>query len=65
MPVSYTHLVLPYIDYCNVVLTVLNKKQVKSLQSILNVGARFIFRLSRYEHVTPFLSRLLLACCWL
>ena len=51
-------LVLPYVDYCNVALASVTKKQLKLLQSILNCGVRFIFHLSRHDHVTPFMIRL-------
>jgi hypothetical protein len=51
-------LILPIVDYCNVSLTCVKKKLLKLLQSILHCGVRFIFRLSRYDHITPFMKRL-------
>ena len=54
----FSSLILPHLDYCCIALTGITKKQEKLLQAILNVGVRFIFRLSRFDHVSPYLFQL-------
>ena len=46
------------LDHCNVLLSGLQKSQVKRLQYVQNSAARLLTSTSRYEHVTPVLRSL-------
>ena len=39
------------LDYCNSVITRLHCSLVQQLQSVLNVAARFIFDMKRFDHI--------------
>jgi hypothetical protein len=51
-------LVLTCLDYHNTVLSGITGQLLTKLQSILNAAARLIFRLKKYDHVTPLLHEL-------
>ena len=46
------------LDYCNALLSGLQKSQVKRLQYVQNSAARLLTSTGRYEHVTPVLRSL-------
>ena len=50
MPFVYT-----CIDYCNLLLIVLPKAQLASVQSVLSAAARLIARLSSYSHISVYM----------
>ena len=63
--VSYSHLemiihafISSRLDYCNSVLTCLNKSSLDRLQFIQNTAARLLTRSSRRCHITPVLASL-------
>ena len=51
-------LVLSKLDYCNVLLNGLAKKDLKRLQKMQNKCARLICQIPRSEHITPSLDQL-------
>jgi len=51
-------LVLSKMDYCNSVLAGAPESLLWRLQSIMNLAARLIFQVGKYQHVTPFLHEL-------
>ena len=53
--------ILSKLDYCNVLLSILQQSQINRLQHIQNSAARLITATSRYEHVTLVLT---LAACF-
>ncbi|CAD6222094.1 GSCOCG00011716001-RA-CDS [Cotesia congregata] len=56
-----TTLIFPVFDYCAAVYTDLTAQQQLRLQRKLNACVRYIFKLSRFEHVTRYYKEL----CWL
>lgn len=46
--------ILPFIDYCSVVLTSITFEENCKLQRSLNSAIRFIYNLKRDEHITPY-----------
>ncbi|CAD6230295.1 GSCOCG00006742001-RA-CDS [Cotesia congregata] len=53
-----TTLIFPIFDYCCAAFTNMSKKLLLRLQRKMNSCVRFIFKLSRYEHVTPYYNKL-------
>ena len=53
-----TSLVISRLDYCNSLLVGIPQHLLDKLQRIMNCAARVIFRLSRRDHITPFLTQL-------
>lgn len=53
-----TTIIFPIFDYCSAVFTNMSNKLQMRLQRKMNSCIRFIFKLSRYEHVTPYYKRL-------
>ena len=51
---SVTAFIANRLDYCNTILCVL-AGAIQRLQVVLNVAARFIGELRKYDHVTPFI----------
>jgi len=49
-------LVLSRLDYGNATLAGLPAYVISRLQSVLNVAARLVFSLRKYDHVTPILQ---------
>ncbi|XP_044587657.1 uncharacterized protein LOC123267180 [Cotesia glomerata] len=56
-----TTLIFPVFDYCAAVYTDLTGQQQLRLQHKLNACVRYIFKVSRFEHVTRYYKEL----CWL
>ena len=50
--------ILPTLDYCNSIMTQLQKQQHKRLNKILNLSCRTIFKLPRRTHTTEYLNKL-------
>lgn len=55
-------LVVPHLDYCNVVYSDLSSQLSAQLQRLSNSGIRYIYGLRRQEHITPFRKRLNWMC---
>lgn len=53
-----TTLILPYFDYCCLVILDISKEEDTRLQRALNACVRFIFSIRRDVHITPYLNRL-------
>lgn len=53
-----TALILPIFDYCAAIYTNITEKQQCKLQRKLNACVRFIFKISRFTHITPYYRRL-------
>ena len=53
-----TAFILSKVDYCNVALAGLPKRDLDRLQSVINAAARLTTGASRYDHVTPLLKDL-------
>ncbi|CAG5082095.1 Protein of unknown function [Cotesia congregata] len=53
-----TTIIFPIFDYCCAAFTNMSKKLQMRLQRKMNSCVRFIFKLSRYEHVTPYYKQL-------
>lgn len=51
-------LILSYFDYRRAVLSDLNGLQNLKLQRALNACVRFIFRISRFEHIFPYFNEM-------
>ena len=51
-------LVTPRIDYCNVVLYGLPKRQLQKIQQVQNTAARIVTKTPRRNHITPVLREL-------
>ena len=51
-------LVLCKIDYCNSLLLGIPKYNIQKLQKIQNACSKVIYKLSKYDHVTPLLKEL-------
>ena len=51
-------IVLSKLDYCNILLNNITKKDLRRLQKLQNKCLRLIFQLPRSTHVTPFLDKL-------
>ena len=51
-------LVVPHLDYCNVVYSDITAEQRLQLQRLANSGIRYIFGVKRSDHITPFRRRL-------
>ena len=51
-------LLLSKLDYCNILLNGISKKDLKRLQMLQNKCARLVCMKSRREHVTPLLTQL-------
>ncbi|XP_043485381.1 uncharacterized protein LOC122513179 [Polistes fuscatus] len=47
-------LILPIFDYCSAAYTNISETLQTKLQRKFNACIRFIFRLQRYQHITPF-----------
>lgn len=52
-----TNLILSNIDYCNVLLFRSTKKQLYPLNLIINKSVRFIFKVPKRHHITPYLKK--------
>ena len=50
--------VLSKLDYCNSLLCNLSKANINKLQKVQNSAARLIFRIKKYDHITPYLREL-------
>jgi hypothetical protein len=53
-----TSLVLSRLDYCNSALVGIPQHLLDKLQKVMNSAARLIFKISKREHITPFLKQL-------
>ena len=51
-------LVLCGIDYCNSLLLGIPQYNIQKLQKIQNTSSKLIYKLSKYDHVTPLLKEL-------
>ena len=51
-------IICPYLDYCCLVLLDNTAELDLVLQRALNASIRFIFKLRKFEHITPFYARL-------
>ena len=51
-------LVLSHLDYCNILLAGLPRKQTDKLQRVQNCAARLVYKISKQSHVTPLLIKL-------
>ena len=51
-------IILSRLDYCNVLLNGITKKDLNRLQKLQNKCARLICKKSKFEHVTPLLKQL-------
>jgi len=51
-------LIMPYLDYCSVLLTDIPDGNNLKLQRLQNACVRFITGASRYEHITPYYAEL-------
>ena len=51
-------MILPYLDYCCLLLIDNTASMDRVLQRALNACVRFIFRLRKFEHITPYYQRL-------
>ena len=51
-------LVVPHLDYCNVVYSDINNQLTDQLQRLSNSCVRYIFGLRRQDHITPFRRKL-------
>src|SRR6218665_3041066 len=52
-------LVCSRIDYCSSLLTGLLKSRLSAIQSVLNAAARLIARLSRFTHISTYMTEIL------
>ena len=51
-------LVHSHIDYCNALLIGLPKYLIRKLQLVQNTAARVVYRIGKYDHITPVLKSL-------
>ena len=51
-------LVLSKLDYCNSMLVGSEQYHIDKLQWIMNMACRVIFRLTKYEHISPYMQKL-------
>ena len=51
-------LIVPHLDYCNVVYSDVCYELCTQLQRLANSGIRYIYGVRRHEHITPFLRKL-------
>ena len=51
-------LVLPHLDYCNLVYADISNKLSAQLQRLSNTCIRYIYGIRRSEHITPFRRKL-------
>ena len=51
-------LVISRLDFCNSLYIGLPKSKIKRLQKVMKCAARLIFRISKHEHITPYLEKL-------
>ena len=51
-------LVIPHLDYCNVIYSDISNELIAQLQRLSNTCIRYIFGISRHEHVTPYRRKL-------
>ncbi len=54
----YNSMILPFVDYCDVVFGNLNVSHLDHIQKVQNCGARIILGLDRHRHVSHILSEL-------
>ena len=50
--------VTSHLDYCNSLLFGVPKYQIDRLQKVLNAAARLIFRIPKFDHISPALFHL-------
>lgn len=53
-----TTIIFPIFDYCCALFTNMSNKLQMRLKRKINSCVRFIFKVSRYEHVTPYYKKL-------
>ena len=53
-----TNLILTNIDYCNAIMIGAKFNAIKPLQLIINKSVRYIFKLRKRTHITPYLKKL-------
>ena len=53
-----TNTIISHLDYCNCILSCATQTSLRPLQLILNRGVRFIFGISKFTHITPYLLKL-------
>ena len=51
-------MILSKLDYCNILLNNITKKDLKRLQRLQNKCVRLIYQLTRSSHITPWLDKL-------
>ena len=51
-------LVVPHLDYCNVIYSDISKELVTQLQRLANSCIRYIHGIGRHEHITPYRRKL-------